>query len=163
MKIRTLLLCAVAAAFVLPATARAGERVKAKVDCQPAGKRLVYDCTIMLMGRKSGKPIDNAKIVVNADMPSMAMAHIVRPVNATATGKPGMYRAKIQLEMYGEWALKLDVSGPTRDRLIHKAHFGAPAGAKAGMKDGDKMKMPMGGDKMKMPMDGDKMKMPMKK
>ncbi len=35
-----------------------------------------------------------------------------------------MYRVRIELEMHGEWVLKIDVSGPTRDRIIHKAHFG---------------------------------------
>ena len=90
--------------------------------------------------------MEDAKIVVGADMPSMPMAHNVRPVTATATGEPGVYRARIELEMYGEWALSLEVSGPTRDKLIHKMHFGAAEGEPAaeGMAHGDH-----GGYKMK--------------
>ncbi len=102
----------------------AAERTKASVECKSAEQRLVYDCTIMLTGRKNIQPIDGAKIVVGAEMPSMPMAHNVKPVTAVTTGKPGMYRVRIKLEMYGEWVLKIDVSGPTRDRIIHKTHFG---------------------------------------
>jgi len=111
-------------AMMFPAAGSAGERAKATVDCKEAGERLLYDCTIMLMGKKSGTPMEGAKIVVGADMPSMAMAHNVKPVTATPMGKAGMYHARIKLEMQGEWALKLDVTGPTRDRVIHVMHFG---------------------------------------
>ena len=34
-----------------------------------------------------------------------------------------MYEARLELEMHGEWALELDVSGPVR-----KIHFGAAKG-----------------------------------
>ncbi len=112
------------ALFAPGAGVAAAERAKASVECKLAEQRLVYDCTIMLTGRKSNQPIDGAKIVVWADMPSMPMAHNVKPVTAVTAGKPGMYRVRIELAMYGEWALKIDVSGPTRDRIIHKAHFG---------------------------------------
>ena len=119
-------ICAVAAAAALSMTgpAHAGERAKADVLCQPTDKDLVYDCTILLMSKKSGKPLADAEIVVKVDMPSMAMAHNVRPVTATAGHMPGHYNATLELEMYGEWALILDVSGPTRDRIIRKLQFG---------------------------------------
>ena len=117
--------CVLAAAAVsLTGQTLAGERAKADVQCQATATKLVYDCTIMLTGRKSNQPIDGANIVVGADMPTMAMAHNVKPVTAVTAGKPGMYRVRIELAMYGEWALKIDVSGPTRDRIIHKTHFG---------------------------------------
>jgi hypothetical protein len=52
------------------------------------------------------------------------------------TGKQGMYHARIELEMFGEWALKMDVSSPARDTIIHKIHFGASKGegGSSGMK-----------------------------
>ncbi len=53
----------------------------------------------------------------------MRQSSFVKPVTATPIGNPGMYHARIEIEMYGEWALKIDVSGPTRDRIIHKMHF----------------------------------------
>ena len=113
-------------ALIAPAAAVAAERAKAMVTCQPADAKLEYDCMIMLTGKKSGKPISGAKILVNADMPSMAMAHNVRPVQAIPMGKPGMYKMRIKLEMMGEWALRLKISGPTRDMVIIKYKFGTP-------------------------------------
>ncbi len=117
---------AVVAVSVLSITgpANAGERAKADVRCLQTKTDLVYDCTIMLMGRKSGKPLAGAELVIKVDMPSMAMAHNVRPVTATAGQMPGHYKATLELEMYGEWVLILDVSGPTRDRIIRKLQFG---------------------------------------
>jgi len=61
--------------------------------------------------------------MVGADMPSMPMAHNVRPVRATAGQALGTYAAKIELEMYGEWMLRLDLSGRLRDRVLKTLHF----------------------------------------
>jgi hypothetical protein len=61
--------------------------------------------------------------MVGADMPSMPMAHNVRPVKAEAGAQPGSYRARLELEMTGVWALRLDLSGPVRDRLISVLRF----------------------------------------
>ncbi len=103
----------------------------------PAGEELVYDCMIMLMERKSGKPLAAAKIMVGAEMPSMPMAHNVKPVIATAMDKPGMYHARVQLQMAGEWALTMEVSGPTRNRHVHTQRFGSQGGDPGDMKHGE--------------------------
>ena len=109
-----------------PAIAGAEERKAAEVACAPVKHQaLVYDCMILLRGRKSGAPIANAEFTVGADMPSMPGAHNVRPVPTEPHGAPGTYRARIELEMTGEWALRLDFTKPGRDRLIRKLHFGA--------------------------------------
>ena len=118
------ILIAISAMLALSSAAGAGDRAKADVGCQATGERLVYDCMIMLVNHKSGDPIPDAKIVLKADMPSMPMAHNVAPVNAVAMGKPGSYHARIKLDMHGEWALTMDVSGPLRDRLVKKLQFG---------------------------------------
>ena len=115
---------AISTMLVLSSAASAGERAKADVDCKATDEKLVYDCMIMLMNKKSGDPIPGAKIVVKADMPSMPMAHNAPPVNAKAMGKPGNYHARLKLEMHGEWALTIDVSGPLRDRLVKKLRLG---------------------------------------
>ena len=104
--------------------ALADERVAADVSCTATAEKLTYDCMIMLKGRKSGDPVEGAGVVVKADMPSMPLAHNVRPVKAAAGSMPGHYTATLELEMLGEWALTLDVSGPTRDRVVTKLHFG---------------------------------------
>ncbi len=114
---------AVAALLAPTLAAQSAERAKATVDCRPTEHKLVYECAVSLVGRKSGRPLDGATLVIGADMPSMAMAHNVRPVTAVPTGQPGRYRARVELEMHGEWALRLDVSGPTRDRIVRKLRF----------------------------------------
>ncbi len=69
-----------------------------------------------------------AEISVGADMPSMPMAHNVKPVKATpGRSRPGSTAARIELEMYGEWALKLYVRGPVRDVVVRKLEFREPA------------------------------------
>ncbi len=110
--------------LALSPAAGAGERAKAEVDCKMTGEKLVYDCTILLMNRDSGDPIPGAKVSINANMPSMPMAHHAPPVTAKAMGEPGNYHARLTVEMHGEWALTIDVSGPLRDRLVKKLQLG---------------------------------------
>ncbi len=124
----SILLTIVAAMAFATGAAFAGERAKADVQCKATDKKLVYDCMIMLTGKKSGKPLENASIRIKADMPSMAMAHNVKPVEAMAMGEPGQYHATLKLAMHGEWALTMDISGPTRDRIIKKLQFGKMVG-----------------------------------
>lgn len=132
--------CAAAAAalLALPQAGHAAERVMADVSCKETKTKFVFDCQIMLMGRKSHKPIKGARLNIKADMPAMPMAHNVKPITAKAMGKPGMYHARLHLEMYGEWALKLTVTGPTRDLVIKKHRFGT-------VKAGDEMQKGRGG------------------
>lgn len=113
---------------LFPMPAAAGERKAAEVECNPTSQKLVYDCMIALKAKGSGTPIADAEFTVGADMPSMPGAHNVRPVPAEPHGMAGMYRARIELEMTGEWALRLDFTKPGRDRLIKKLHFGGMAG-----------------------------------
>ncbi|MEM7533350.1 MAG: FixH family protein [Chloroflexota bacterium] len=99
------------------------QRLNATVDCQPLDEPLLYDCTVLMTDRDSGEPVNDAEFSVGADMPSMAGAHNVRPVEAQRLDKPGHYGATIQLEMLGEWALSLDIEKPGRDRIVEKLMF----------------------------------------
>ena len=110
-------------ALLLVAPAQATERAKAEIECRPAGEPLVYDCAIRLSGATSKAPLDGVAITLGADMPSMPMAHSVEPVQAEPTGEPGLYRARLRLEMTGDWALKLRLSGPVRDQLVEVFRF----------------------------------------
>lgn len=125
MKLIFLLTTALASSSIFPAGALAAERARADVECTPADQKLIYDCMIMLTGRKSGTAMDGMEFTVKTNMSSMPMAHNMKPVKAVPTGKPGMYHARIELGMHGEWILKMDVSSPARDTIIHKMHFGA--------------------------------------
>lgn len=112
------------------APAAAGEiRAAAEVDCAPTDRPLVYDCTIALSDRRGGAAIAGAEVKVGAEMPTMPMAHNVRPVAAAPAGAPGRYAALLELEMHGPWALRLDLAGPVRDRVIVPLEFQPGAAA----------------------------------
>jgi hypothetical protein len=113
-----------AALLCVPAAAQATEtRAKADVDCQALPTRLQYDCTLRLANARTDEPLSGATVRIGADMPSMPMAHNVRPVPATAGPEAGTYRARLTLEMHGEWALRIDVTGPVRDRIVKVMRF----------------------------------------
>lgn len=94
--------------------------------CKPTKHDLVYNCRIALKEAKSGKSVSGAEVSVGAEMPSMPMAHNVRPVKAQPGTAPGQYAARIELEMYGGWAMKPNVRGPARDVIVKKLDFREP-------------------------------------
>jgi hypothetical protein len=106
-------------------------RAKAEVACKPTETKLEYDCTIKLSNARTGEPLKDVALTVGADMPSMPLAHNVRPVQAEARPEPGVYHARIQLEMLGDWVLRLDVGGKFRDRVIAAMRFEADRAAPA--------------------------------
>ena len=103
--------------------ASAQGRAKAEVSCRPAGAELEYDCVIRLTDARGKAPVAGATLTVGADMPSMPMAHQVKPVKAKPTKTLGEYRARLDLEMGGEWAVKLRLSDPVRDQLVLHYEF----------------------------------------
>jgi len=94
---------------------------QADLRCTPTGEDFIYDCTVTLA--RGGKPLERAEITVGADMPSMPMAHSVRPSKARPGTKPGEYHFRLDLEMLGEWAVKLRLGGPVRDQLTLHYEF----------------------------------------
>jgi YtkA-like len=113
------------AASICFADIAAGANVRAKADvaCQPAPGVLQYDCVIKLVNARTGEQLTGVTLMVGADMPSMPMMHNVRPVKATPGQESGTYKVRIVLEMHGDWALQLDLSGPLRDRVVTIIHF----------------------------------------
>lgn len=103
--------------------AKAQVRAKADIACEPATEKLQYDCTIKLANSRTSEPLSGLDLTVGADMPSMPAAHNVRPVKAAEDLEKGTYKARIALEMYGEWALRLDLGGLIRDRVIKVLRF----------------------------------------
>ena len=114
---------------LVPAIAlAAGERPTVKVQCKPTDEKLVFHCTFEVMGKKSHEPIEGAAFKVNADMSTMPLAHNVRPIRPEpVAGTPGRYEGKIELEMLGEWAIKMTFDEPVRDIVIEKVTFGDEA------------------------------------
>lgn len=92
------------------------QNVSAALRCTATKTDFIYDCVIRLS--KSGQPLPGAQVTVGADMPSMPMAHNVKPVRAAPGRAPGEYLAMLDLEMLGEWAVKLRIGGPVKDQLV---------------------------------------------
>jgi hypothetical protein len=106
-------LCLLLIAAASPALA---QRVNGELACTPTKTDFIFDCTIRLS--RDRQPLSGVQVTVGADMPSMPMAHNVKPVKAKAGKAPGEYAAKLDLEMLGEWAVKLRLGGPVKDQLI---------------------------------------------
>src|ERR1700752_203368 len=113
----------IAAACLAEAGSAQTIRAKADVECKPAGQLLHYDCVIKLMSARTSEPLAGVTLMVGADMPSMPMMHNVRPVKAAPGADSGTYQARLVLEMHGDWAIQLNLSGPVRDRVIANIRF----------------------------------------
>lgn len=60
----------------------------------------------------SGKPIDVGAASVNFFMPAMgSMSAMNNPATLTTTSTPGVYSAKVDLEMSGEWQAQIKYEG----------------------------------------------------
>mgnify|MGYP002479618328 CR=1 FL=1 len=84
--------------------ASGGGRPRAELQCVSHGMGPMLECVVDLR-RRDGAPLDGAQVTLGALMPSMPMAHTVKPMNAAPTGAPGQYRATLELEMLGVWAV----------------------------------------------------------
>ncbi len=108
--------------LAMPAWAQA-PRHKVELACTPAKTALVYQCLVHVAD-PAGKPVEGADVTLSADMPSMPMAHNVKPVTARPVAdKPGSYEAMLELEMPGEWLVKLQFRAPQRDLVTRKLDF----------------------------------------
>jgi hypothetical protein len=89
--------------------------------CKHTGTDFVYDCVVHV--KRAGEPVSGLSITAGADMPSMPMAHNVKPVKARPGKAPGEYLLRLDLDMAGEWAVKLRLAGPVRDVLVVRHTF----------------------------------------
>jgi YtkA-like len=103
--------------LLLAAQAQPVARAKVDLRCDAVAIGPMLDCVVQLAAR-DGKPLDGAQVTLGATMPSMPMAHRVKPAAAAPTGRPGEYRGTLELEMSGVWALQIDIAGALRDRAI---------------------------------------------
>lgn len=102
---------------VLSNTLSAQTNAKITLECQSFGNSPKLECTVYLR-TKGGLPVRDGRVVLNASMPSMPMAHSIRSVVASPIGTPGEYRGALELDMPGVWAIQVDVDKPRRERLV---------------------------------------------
>ena len=110
-------------ALCAPDGAHAQVRAKADLTCKQAGGPLQYDCIVKLIDTRSNSPLSGVTLSIGADMPSMPGVHNLRPVQAAEDQEKGSYRARLVLDMHGDWALQLNLSGPVRDRVVKVLRF----------------------------------------
>jgi hypothetical protein len=67
--------------------------------------------------------VTGAQVTVAADMPSMPGEHTLKPVKARPGKGPGEYLARLDLDMQGEWDLKVRLAGPVREQLMMHCRF----------------------------------------
>ena len=96
--------------------------IKSQTECTATQKKFQYNCNVLFFQKK--EPMSGYSGIVGAKMPSMAMAHNVKPVKfSEKEGMAGHYEFTIQLEMLGEWMVQYDISIPKRDRVMEKLIF----------------------------------------
>ena len=95
---------------------------KSQTECTATSKKFQYNCNVLFIDKK--EPMSGYSGIVGATMPSMAMAHNVKPVKfKEKEGMAGHYEFIIQLEMLGEWMFQYDITKPKRDRVLEKVVF----------------------------------------
>ena len=100
--------------------------VKSQTECRATNEKFQYNCRVVFLQKQ--EPITGYSGLVGTNMPSMAMAHSVKPVEFIEKEKmPGHYEYTIQLEMLGEWMLQYDISRPKRNRVMEKLTFNKTA------------------------------------
>lgn len=107
---------ALVAACASAAQAAQAARPQLDLRCESHGSGPLLDC-VLLLRDAAGAPIRDATVTLGAAMPSMPMAHSIKPAAAAPTAVPGEYRARLELEMAGIWALQVDLARP-RERLV---------------------------------------------
>ncbi|MGY3618334.1 FixH family protein [Bradyrhizobium sp. USDA 10063] len=104
-------------------TGHAQARLTAEVNCRPTAETLQYDCEIRIQDPSTSRPLSGVNLSIGTEMPSMPGMHHRAPVKATEDPAGEIYRVRLELEMYGEWALQLNIAGHVRDRLVKRIRF----------------------------------------
>src|SRR5690242_21731903 len=67
----------------------------------------------LTFSESSGKPVDVGAVALTFHMPQMgSMAEMNNAATFTTTETPGVYRGKANIEVGGEWQVKVDYEGP---------------------------------------------------
>ena len=107
--------------LALLAPLAAAAQTRGDLQCKPSGKDLIYDCVLRLA--RAGQPVTGAQLTVAAEMPSMPGEHSLKAVKARPGKGPGEYLVRLDLDMPGEWDLKLRLAGAVRDQLVLHCEF----------------------------------------
>ncbi|MEY3740377.1 MAG: hypothetical protein RLZZ192_1053 [Pseudomonadota bacterium] len=121
---------AVVVVFLLLPQSVAAEsgRPRVELTCLSFGTGPMLECLVKVQ-RRDGTTLSNIQMTLGALMPSMPMAHTIRPVKAAPTGNPGEYKAVLELQMPGVWTVEIDLSGTVRDKVARNLQVDECAGS----------------------------------
>ena len=103
-------------ALTITASVTQADMITTQTTCMTHEQALTYMCKVNLSHH--GEPATNIGISVSAVMPSMPMAHNIKPVLAIPVADvPGQYMFVLELEMKGTWRLVYNITRPFVDRL----------------------------------------------
>lgn len=97
----------------------AAERLHAEFTKEPTGAAsgLEYHYVIKVTS-SDGTPVEGAIFEISSDMPAMPGAHHMPHIAGKSADDPGVYHAKIDFVMPGEWRLVLRFEKPHRDVVV---------------------------------------------
>jgi|GEM_PF-1170897 hypothetical protein len=103
-------------ALTITASVTQADMITTQTTCMTHEQALTYMCKVNLSHH--GEPATDVGISVSAVMPSMPMAHNIKPVLAMPVADvPGQYMFVLELEMKGTWRLVYNITRPFVDRL----------------------------------------------
>jgi membrane fusion protein, copper/silver efflux system len=98
------------------------------LSTEPASPRIGENTIRVAVTDEKGKPVSNAKVQLTYTMPMPGMIPATIPM---ALGKGGLYEAKANLGMGGQWDLTVTIRRPGHTEI--KETFSVTAGASGGM------------------------------
>ena len=127
-KLVILLILVAAAALLLAAcgSSQQGSSTGKVIKSAPAGNGLTVSLATsdgvlkhgnseftLTFADSSGKPVDVGAVALTFHMPQMgSMAEINDSATFTTTATPGVYQGKAQIEVAGEWQVRITYDGP---------------------------------------------------
>jgi hypothetical protein len=126
-KLVTLLILGAAAALLLAACgSQQGSSTGKVIKSAPAGNGLTVSLATsdgalkhgnseftLTFADSSGKPVDVGAVALTFHMPQMgSMAEMNDSATFTTTETPGVYQGKAQIEVAGEWQVRITYDGP---------------------------------------------------
>jgi hypothetical protein len=95
-----------------PASAGEPAWIQVAPDLSRPSVRLERRLLIGVFRARDGQPVDNAEVLLQADMPAMPGLHATPAVTFNPQGTPGIYQGSVRLAMAGDWIFRVKVTGP---------------------------------------------------
>ena len=63
----------------------------------------------------AGQPVDVGKVLITINMPATSMMEAMNATAQVSTISTGKYKAKLDVEMKGDWTMTIAITGPAGD------------------------------------------------